>query len=110
MHTLRYTAQTLDDLKGIARYLSDATSDRAFGARFVKRLRARCKQIAVRPQIMGRRRPELAEDLRSVSEDNYIIFFRYLGDVFEVIRIVERHRDMAALFSVGGGQDDPGDE
>ena len=105
MHKLMFTAQAQDDLKAIARYLTESTSDRAFGARFTKQLRMRCRQLATRPQVMGRRRPELAEGLRSVAENDYMIFFRYLGDVFEVVRIVERHRDMAALFTVDREQE-----
>jgi hypothetical protein len=39
-----------------------------------------------------------AADLRSHPYKNYVIFFRYVGDVLEVIHIIEGHRDIAALF------------
>ncbi len=58
---------------------------------------------------MGRQRPELAEGLRSVSEGNYIFFFRYIENTFEVIRITEGHRDMTTLFSPKGKPEDQDD-
>lgn len=47
---------------------------------------------------MGGARPALADDLRSFPYGNYIILFRYFEDTFEVVTIVERHRDLGALF------------
>ena len=109
MHKLKFSAQAQDDLKGIARYIANETSDRAFGARFAKRLRERCQRLARFSHVMGRQRPELAEGLRSISEGNYMIFFRYLANTIEVVRITEGHRDMATLFSSQGKPDDQDD-
>lgn len=47
---------------------------------------------------MGRARKELGPDLRSQSHKSYVIFFRYLGDVLEVVNVIEGHRDLPALF------------
>ncbi len=47
---------------------------------------------------MGGARPALADDLRAFPYGNYIILFRYLKDALEVVTIVERHRDLGALF------------
>lgn len=48
---------------------------------------------------MGRPRDELAPGLRSSAFGNYLIFFRYVNDVFYVINILEGHRDVDAFFS-----------
>ncbi len=47
---------------------------------------------------MGRLRAELQPDLRSHPHKAYVIFFRYVGDVLEVVNILEGHRDIEAFF------------
>jgi plasmid stabilization system protein ParE len=37
-------------------------------------------------------------DIRSFPFKGYLIFFRYAGDTFEVVNIIEGHRDVEALF------------
>ena len=48
---------------------------------------------------MGVSRSDLAPDLRSAVFENYVIFFRYIEDRFEVINILEGHRDIPNYFS-----------
>jgi toxin ParE1/3/4 len=48
---------------------------------------------------MGKLRPELSKDLRSSSFEGYVIFFRYHRARFEVVNIIEGHRDMLGYFS-----------
>jgi toxin ParE1/3/4 len=50
---------------------------------------------------MGRQRPELRPDLRSHPYEAYVIFFRYVGDVLEVVNVLEGHRDVVAFFREG---------
>ena len=44
---------------------------------------------------MGRARPELLPGIRSFAFRGYLIFFRYQGDEFVVVNLLEGHRDMA---------------
>jgi len=72
--------------------------------RFARQLNGQCRRLAQLPGTIGRARPELRPDIRSAPFYSYIIFFRYIGtDLFEVVRVIEGHRDIAALFS---GADD----
>ncbi|WP_246725401.1 type II toxin-antitoxin system RelE/ParE family toxin [Beijerinckia sp. L45] len=53
--------------------------------------------------MLGRSRPELRPDFRSVAFETYLIFFRYRDgatprDVLEVIRVLHGARDIEALF------------
>ena len=48
---------------------------------------------------LGRARPELGEAIRSTPYKGYVIFFGYVGARFEVIAILEGHRDIDAHFS-----------
>jgi toxin ParE1/3/4 len=47
---------------------------------------------------LGRARPELRPDIRSFPYKGYMIFFRYVGDAFEVVNILEGHRDLGTYF------------
>ena len=47
---------------------------------------------------MGRPRPELRSDIRSFPFKGYVIFFRYHAGRFEVISILDGHRDVEGSF------------
>ena len=76
----------------------------AFGNRHVpvqilaNRLRQQCAKLAALPGILGRPRPELRPDIRSFPFRGYVISFRYVGDAFEVVAILEGHRDVDMYF------------
>jgi toxin ParE1/3/4 len=65
----------------------------------VAQLRRRCHELAGLPGTLGRARPELGLDIRSVSHQGYVIFFRYVEGRFEVVNILEGHRDIDAFFA-----------
>lgn len=98
MARLRYTAAARDDLVSISRYVADQSGSRALAERFTGRLRAKCREIAGSPIRLGRPRPNLVRDVRSLTVGNYMIFFRYVGDVVEIVNVFEGHRDIEALF------------
>ncbi len=66
---------------------------------FVRRLRAKCHELAALESANGGPRPELRFDMRSFPCKGYVIFFRYVADRFEVVNILEAHRDVEAYFS-----------
>ncbi len=102
MRRLVYGAAARRDLGLIFRHNTEASGDRRVARGFVGRLRARCTLIATLPGRLGRSRPEIGADLRSVAERDYVILFRYAGGRLEVVNIVEGHRDLGALL----GEDD----
>ena len=48
--------------------------------------------------MLGTVRDDLGLELRSVSLRSYLIFFRYLDDRLEVVRIVHGARDLPTVF------------
>jgi len=54
--------------------------------------------LASLPGTLGQARPELRPDIRSTPFSGYVIFFRYEGDDFEVVNVLEGHRDVDAYF------------
>lgn len=103
MRRLRYGNAARRDLIAIARFIRDASSSRSIGEGFAKTLQQRCERLARLPGLLGRQRPELRPDIRSLTFREYVIFFRYLDDSVEIVRILERHRDVAAEFEGKAG-------
>lgn|GEM_PF-1738967 len=66
---------------------------------FTEQLRRKCANLAALPGHMGRLRPELRDDIRSLAFRGYVIFVRYIDDVFEVLNVLEGHRDFDAYFN-----------
>ncbi len=74
------------------------SGSRAVARNFVIALRRRCHELAALPGTIGRARPELGSGIRSIAHKGYVIFFRYIGGRFEVVNILEGHRDIEAAF------------
>jgi toxin ParE1/3/4 len=98
MYRLRYLEQVKDDLIQIKRYLARESGSNEVALQFTARLRQQCQQLAKLPGTIGRARPELAEGIRSLPYGNYVILFRYNGDLLEIVSIIEGHRDIEELF------------
>jgi toxin ParE1/3/4 len=98
MRKLRLTSTAIDDLSDIAEYIAENSANRATGRTFAGQLRAQCRKLASLPGTLGRPRPELHPSLRSFAFRDYAIFFRYREDIFEVVNILEGHRDIDSYF------------
>jgi plasmid stabilization system protein ParE len=89
-----------DDIAEIYAYIEQRSGDATVAERFVRQLNEQCRRLARLPGTLGRARSELRSDIRSAPFKAYVIFFRYLdNDVFEVVHIIEGHRDIDALFA-----------
>jgi len=95
---VRYLASARRDLGDIQDYITQTSGSLAVGEKFAATLRAQCKKLAGLASTLGRPRPEIRADLRSFPFKGYIIFFRYRDDVFEVVNILEGHRDVGSAF------------
>lgn len=99
LRRLRYLDSAKTDIISIFDYIARESGDVTAARRFVDFLRARCRHLAALPGHMGRPRPELRPDMRSFAVRGYVIFFRYIDDVFEVVDILEGHRDIEPYFN-----------
>ena len=98
MSRLVFLTVARDDLVAISNYIADASGSRSVARALVDRLRAHCRKLATLPGTLGRARPDLHPDLRSIADGAYVILFRYAGDRLEIIRIIEGHRDLQQQF------------
>jgi toxin ParE1/3/4 len=95
---LRFSAAAKDDFDSIAEYIARESGSRTVAERFARGLRRKCHDLARAPIRMGRPRSELRQGLRSHPHGNYMIYFRYVGEVLEIINVLEGHRDVVAFF------------
>lgn len=94
MATVRHTPQAEADLEDILRALNQnypATAER-YAAEFERK----GQMLAQFPEI-GRSRPELAPNLRSLLVRPYILFYRIQGDEVQILRILHGKRDLASI-------------
>ena len=98
MRQLVYLASAQHDLTDILRHITRESGSLAVGRAFVDRIRQQCAKWASLSGTLGRARPELQPDIRSTPFRGYVIFFRYEGDDFEVVNVLEGHRDVNAYF------------
>jgi toxin ParE1/3/4 len=96
---LVYTHAAKADLLAILEYIANESGDVAAGLHFTKQLRQQCSKLAHLPGTLGRARPELRPDIRSFAFKSYVIFFRYFPETFEVVNILESHRDIENYFA-----------
>ena len=104
MHELIFTPAANTDLIEIARQIELESGSLETSERFVGRVIDKCEALAALNSILGRPRPELLPDLRSVPFGNYLIFIRYLPSLqqserLEIVNILHARRDIQALFS-----------
>jgi len=102
MKRATFLAAAQDDLVNVFVAIATASDSISLAEKYVRRLRDRCHQLAGLPGSLGRSRPELRADIRSAAFQNYVIFFRYVEDRFEVVNILHGHRDIDAHFEGDG--------
>lgn len=79
------------DLIEIWTYIAQDNSDAADG--LLDRFENAMQRLAERP-LIGRKRPELGETLRSFPVGNYVIFYLPYDEGIEIIRVLSGYRDI----------------
>ena len=83
-----FLASARDDLLRVLEYIAEESGSISIAENYVRQLRVRCHKLAGLASTLGRARPELRRDIRSIPHGNYVIFFRYAGGRFEVVNII----------------------
>ncbi len=98
MRRAKFLVSVRADFRSIFAYVADQSGSVDVAETFVRRLRAQCHKLAALEATVGRARPELRPDIRSFPYRGYAIFFRYVEGRFEVVNILESHRDTETHF------------
>lgn len=93
----RFTIPASRDVEAIMDYVADNNNFEA-AERFLETINNNCERLAAFPG-MGRKRDELALNVRSFPIYDYLIFYREIAEGIEVLRVVSGYRDLQDLFS-----------
>lgn len=77
----------------IARYYR-ANGGKHVAHRTVSRILDKCRLIAETPGTIGQRRKEIHRELRSFPVLPYVVYFRFSGEMVEILRILHGRRDV----------------
>ena len=89
------TSQANLDLVEIA--LRIAKENPTAADRWLNSIDKKCKMLAQMPDL-GRRRSDLAPELRGLPVGSYVIFYRPIPDGIQIIRVLHGARDIPPLF------------
>lgn len=98
MPRLLRTPQAAFDLLEIWQYI--AVDEVTAADRFLDKIEEKCQLVAGAP-MLGRARPELGKDLRSLAIGNYVIFYRPIEDGITIIRVLNGSGDIDSLSFFG---------
>ena len=94
-----YLKSARRDRRAILVYIVRRSQTVRVGQRFMKRMVDHLDHLASLPFEMDTSHSDLRLGLRSIAFENYVIFFQYQEDRFEVVNILEGHRDIPEYFS-----------
>jgi toxin ParE1/3/4 len=83
------------DLTEISDYFAEKNMDA--GERFFREFNSKCQQLISFPSS-GKSYGLIRSDLRGLSLEGYIIFYRILDDGIEILRVVSGRRNLPSLF------------
>lgn len=97
----RYVINVLasQDLNEIADYFAENNLEA--GAKFFRAFNRKCQQLVAFPNS-GKSYAAIHPQLRRLSLEGYIIFYRILDDGIETLRVVRGRRDFPSLFEESG--------
>ena len=99
MASVSFSPKSRQDLLDIGDYI--AKDSRANARRFVGKLMVQCERIGQSP-LGYPGRENLAPGLGMASMGRYVVFFRVLGDVVRIERVLHGARDFLSMFGQGG--------
>lgn len=96
---LEFTSDAIDDIDGIRRYITTVLKNRSAATRIVKMITASCRQLKEQP-LMGmsvEARIEITSDLRYVVCENWLVFYRVVGDIVQIVNVLDGRTDYIRL-------------
>lgn len=95
MKRLIFTSNALQDFQEIHDYIAKDNADRALD--FISRLQERCNELVGFPG-MGRKRDEIRAGYRSVTEGEYVIYYRLPNEkTVAIMRIIHAKRHLGKI-------------
>ncbi|MEH2042800.1 type II toxin-antitoxin system RelE/ParE family toxin [Nostoc sp.] len=83
------------DINEIADYFAQTSVEA--GERFFSEFNRKCQQLVAFPNS-GKSYAKIRPDLRGVSLQGYIVFYKVLDDGIEILRVISGRRNFPSLF------------
>lgn len=96
MPAITLTVAARQDLLSIWEYIADDNPTAA--DRVLDTLDKKMALLAEHP-FLGPARPDIAPDLRYLVSDNFVVLYRVLPDVVEIVRVLHGARNLTAIFT-----------
>jgi toxin ParE1/3/4 len=93
----RLTKPAIQDIEEIADYIAQQ-SGLEQSEIFLSKLESKFSKI-VTFSLLGRKRDEILNNIRTIPLDNYLILYLPIGEDIEILRIVSGYRDLSTLFT-----------
>ena len=93
--TIRYTPEAIRDLQELRRYISKTLCNPKAAARISKGILNSCAKLKQHPQLGMSLEAKIgqATDLRYLTCEKHIAFYRIDGDVISIARIIDGKQD-----------------
>lgn len=95
MPRIIFSKPAQQDLFNIWDYI--AVGDFEAADKVVRKIEEKCLLLSTSPAV-GKKRDELAKNLRSFPVGNYIVFYRVITDGIQVVRVLHSAQDITKLF------------
>ena len=95
--TLRFSGPAQADLEEIWLYLLLESGNKTVADRWIDRILEKARAVSTDPHI-GRLRPDLGVDLRSVVIGKYLVIYAERTLSVEIVRVIHGSRDLAKIF------------
>lgn len=95
MKRVIFTHAARQDLLDIWLYIA-ANNSEAVGDRIYDQIADSCRRLAEYPEL-GRSRPEIAEDARSLLVERWLVLYQIMGTNVQVVRIIDGARDLKRI-------------
>ncbi|QSV67615.1 MAG: type II toxin-antitoxin system RelE/ParE family toxin [Aphanizomenon flos-aquae DEX188] len=92
----KFTVPASRDIETIIDYIAENSSFDAAES-LLSKINSKCTRLAKFPG-MGRRRDELAVNVRSFPVNDYLIFYRPIEEGIEILRVISGYQDLEGLF------------
>ncbi len=94
MATLRYSARSQTDLLEIWEFISVDSPRNADAV--IGRLHDKIEQLRLQP-LVGHRHTGLQRNVRCINSDGYLVFYRFMGGIVRIDRIVHHSRHLPGI-------------
>jgi toxin ParE1/3/4 len=96
MTSYSFTPEAANDLGEIYTYV--ANEDMVAARQLLDRLTGLFRKLSTMPGL-GRKRPELGQDIRSFPTGRYVIYYRVVEQGIQLMRIIHGARDVEKMFN-----------